>query len=231
MAYLRQTFPLFSADNISEVLAAYPSSNASTDPSAPDYATNGITGATALNESTFGTGQQQRADNLYGETTFVCPAYWMGLAFTSPGYASYKYQFSVIGAQHGSDVAGYLGPAPANYGPDFEYAFMKIWGNFVTTGNPSITDEIANGASSNSTAPNPASAWPAFSYQSPYQMDLNETGGTPLSVPGVAPGVNYTIFTEPGLQNNITLVNAATWEGGRGQRCEFWRSVGQVVPE
>ena len=138
----------------------------------------------------------------------------------------------MIGAQHGADVAGYFGLRPVNFGPDFEYAFMKIWGNFVVTGNPSITNEIANGASSgDSGAPNPASAWPAFSYAEPLQINLNQTGGTPLSVPGVVPGENITVFTEPGLVNDITLVDADKWEAGRGARCEFWRNVAGVVPE
>ena len=62
VAFLRRTFPLFSESDISKVLFYYPSTNASTDLSAPDFATTGLSGATALNESTFGTGQQQRAD-------------------------------------------------------------------------------------------------------------------------------------------------------------------------
>ena len=231
VSYLRLLFPLFSDDQISQVLSIYPSTNASVNPSNPDFATNGLTGATALNESTFGTGQQQRADNLYAETTFVCPSYWMALAFTGDSYASYKYQFSVIGAQHGADVAGYYGPTPPYLSPDFEYAFMKIYGNFITTGNPSISNAIANGVStSNSSAANPASDWPEFSYESPYQINLNLTGGTPLSIAGFG-GNNYSIFTEPGLKNDITLVDANSWEAGRGARCEFWRSVGEIVPE
>ena len=60
--WLQLTFPLFTNDDISKVLLYYPSTNASVDPSAVDYATSGYTGATALNESTFGSGQQQRAD-------------------------------------------------------------------------------------------------------------------------------------------------------------------------
>lgn len=40
----------------------------------PKYATSGYTGATALNESTFGTGQQQRAD-VSGFQTFKFQPY------------------------------------------------------------------------------------------------------------------------------------------------------------
>ena len=58
-------FPLFTEDDVSRVLLYYPSTNASVDMSVPDFATTGNSTPTALNESTFGTGQQQRADVSY----------------------------------------------------------------------------------------------------------------------------------------------------------------------
>ena len=60
--YLRSTFPLFTDDDIAKVLLHYPSTNASVDMNAPKFETLGSTGPTALNQSSFGTGQQQRAD-------------------------------------------------------------------------------------------------------------------------------------------------------------------------
>ena len=57
-------------NDIAKILLYYPSSNASTDASAPDFATLGYTGPTAINQSDVGTGQQQRANNIYAETTF-----------------------------------------------------------------------------------------------------------------------------------------------------------------
>jgi len=57
-----------------------------------------------------------------------------------------------------------------------------------------------------------------------------QTGGTPIQYPATT-GVNLTVSGNPGLHNDISLVNAWTWEGGRGYRCEFWRSVGPIVPE
>ena len=60
--FLRNTFPLFTEDDISRTLLYYPSTNASVDMSTPEFATSGNSTPTALNESTFGTGQQQRAD-------------------------------------------------------------------------------------------------------------------------------------------------------------------------
>lgn len=47
----------------------------------------------------------------------------------------------------------------------------------------------------------------------------------------VVTGVNATEYEGSGLRNNFTLVNAYTWEAGRGYRCDFWRSVAALVPE
>ncbi|KAK5314231.1 hypothetical protein LTR93_010510 [Exophiala xenobiotica] len=228
VAWLQLTFPLFTNDDIAKVLLYYPSSNASTNPNAPLYATSGDSGPSALNQSSVGTGQQERADNIYAETTFVCPSYWMAEAYSDRGRTSFKYQFSVPPALHGSDVSG---SAP-NIGPDLALAFRQIWGNFITANNPSISSSVANGASSgNAGSSNDASNWPPFTIYAPYQINLNETGGTPFSTNITQIGHNITEFGQPGLQNDITLVNAWTWEAGRGYRCDFWRSMGAIVPE
>lgn len=42
--------------------------------------------------------------------------------------------------------------------------------------------------------------------------------------------INVTERRGPGLRNDFQLVNAFTWEGGRGVRCGFW-SMGVLVPE
>jgi carboxylesterase type B len=116
---------MFTNNDIAKVLLYYPSSNSTDDPSAPKFATSGYEGATAVNESQVATGQQQRADNIYAETTFVCPSYWLAEAFSDKGRSSYKYQYSVPVATHGADFTGYFGPADITQGSDFEYAFMS----------------------------------------------------------------------------------------------------------
>ncbi|KAL8709781.1 MAG: hypothetical protein Q9220_005567 [cf. Caloplaca sp. 1 TL-2023] len=248
--FLRTSFPLFTEDDISRLLLYYPSTNASVSMDATNYATYGTSGPSALNQSSFGTGQQQRADNVYGETTFVCPSYWLAEAFTNHDRIAYKYQYSIIPAQHGADQNGYFGPALPNQGSDFEKAFMTIWGNFITTNNPSISADIALGvngasalasnASDASTDPLPnqseaAANWPAYTLAAPYQLNLNQSGGVPFegaAYPGpTSPGGNITQFSDPGKRNDFTLVNAYTWEGGRGMRCDFWRSIARIVPE
>ena len=230
VSWLQLTFPLFTNDDVAKILLYYPSSNATDNPNATQFPTLGYTGPTAINQSDVGTGQQQRADNIYAETTFVCPSYWMAEAYSDKGRSSYKYQYSVGVATHGADVAAYFGPPTPNQGPDFVLAFQTIWGNFITSSNPSISNAIANGASSNTTAANPASSWPPFTIYAPYQLDLNETGGTRHVAP-MGQGVSLPEQIEPGLKNNFNLVNAYTWEGGRGFRCDFWRSMGLIVPE
>lgn len=230
IAWLKLSFPLFSNDDIAKLLYYYPSSNSSDMAGMLEYATSGNGGATALNVSQVASGQQQRADNIYAETTFVCPSYWLAEAFSGQGRTSYKYQYSIPNAYHSADVAGYFGPPTPNQSPDFVLAFQTIWGNFITKDNPSIPASIANGASTNATAANPASDWPPFSLYAPYQLNLNETGGTPF-VTVALEGGNVTEYREPGLRNDLTLVDAYSWEGGRGVRCDFWRSVAAVVPE
>ncbi|KIW19797.1 hypothetical protein PV08_00372 [Exophiala spinifera] len=232
LSWLQITFPLFTNDDIAKVLLYYPSTNDSTNPSASLYATTGNSNPSAVNQSLIGTGQQQRANNIYAETTFVCPSYWMAEAYTDGGRASYKYQFSVPPALHGSDTSAYFGPAAKNVGPDLALAFRQIWGNFITSNDPSLSSNVANGASSgNNGASNDATDWPPFSIYAPYQINLNETGGTPYSVNITQIGHNITVSGQPGLRNNISLVNAWTWEAGRGYRCDFWRSMAAIVPE
>lgn len=235
------------------------------------FATTGDAPPTALNQSSFGTGYQQLADDVYAETTFVCPSYWLAEAYTDDK-TSYKYQFSVTPAQHGGDVAGYFNPLSAPYiGPDFGAAFQQIWGNFITTGNPSIPNAVANGLSSynftghaNDT-PNDASSWPPYTLDTPLMLNLNQTGGTPSfytlagtdTEPGMPPsdasrfvveapddvynatagdagngtGRRVSVSGSPVLRNDLRLVDANAWEGGRYARCEFWRGVGARVPE
>lgn len=259
--FLRNTFPLFSKENISQILNYYPSTNASVSDT-PKFATSGTTTSTAVNESTFGTGQQQRAEvcsptqgddflhvtyefphhhlnttanppqqNVYAEATFVCPSYCLADAFTTNNRKAYKYQYSVIGAEHAAELSSLVGAPTPNQGPAFNKAFMNIWGNFITQGNPFISAQIANGPNSTRTT-NPATDWPPWTLAKRYQINLNESGGTAFQAPSLIPdSPNITEFGGPGLRNSFELVNAYTWERGRGARCDFWRSVGSIVPD
>lgn len=60
-------------------------------------------------------------------------------------------------------------------------------------------------------------------------ISLNQTGGVPYEV-ATQFGVNVTQFKDPGLRNEFKMVDAYEWEGGRGERCEFWRGIAGKVP-
>lgn len=68
MDWLQLTFPLFKNSDIAKVLLYYPSSNASDRVDPGLFATNGLSGADAVNVSSVASGQQQRAANIYAET-------------------------------------------------------------------------------------------------------------------------------------------------------------------
>jgi hypothetical protein len=61
-------------------------------------------------------------------------------------------------------------------------------------------------------------------------LNFNTTGGTPYEAPALFGTLNVTQFQEPGLKNDIETVDAYAWEGGRGARCEVWRTLAEKVP-
>lgn len=73
------------------------------------------------------------------------------------------------------DRFGYL--LPTDMTQDFDVAFQKIWGNFITMNDPSISNAIADGQSTGNMSMNAASAWPPYSIPTPYQLDLNVSFG------------------------------------------------------
>lgn len=215
-AWMRGEYPTFSDADIQEVLNAYPSTDAPVDPNAPKYATNGLTGATAVNVSQAGTGQQQRAYNILAEATFVCPSYWINTAFTSKK-ATYHYQYSVPFGGHTEDIPAYFGPSTPNQSASFSQTFRLLWGNFVKSCNPAVASDSV------------LKNWPKWDGGVDTKMvNLNETGGTPYTVVTLT-GATVTQFAEPGLQNDFKVVDAYDWEGGRGKRCDFWKRMADKV--
>ena len=121
--------------------------------------------------------------------------------------------------------------ASSRDGPGSTDSHLEIWGNFIIKDDPSIPNEVANGASSASPqAPNPASRWPVWTDVNPMHINLNQSGGVPYKVVSVT-GTPVTQFAMPGLHNNITAANAYLWEGGRGKRCDIWKEVDRFVPQ
>ncbi|KAI6382865.1 hypothetical protein MCOR25_000380 [Pyricularia grisea] len=230
-AFIKQNFVKLSDRQVTAILDAYPSVPGPDDPNSPRFETDGFGPATAVNVSQTGTGHQQRASDIYAEATFVCPAYWIADAFSSsPGRESYRFQFSVPYASHGRDNNAVYGPDRSSHGPDLRLAFRRIFGNFILKGNPSITSGEANGASSLSPdAPNNATMWPQWNVENRQMLNVNQTGGEPYST--VVDGATVTEFTGPSLRNDLKLVDAYSWEGGRGKRCDFWQMINPVIPQ
>jgi hypothetical protein len=92
--YVKTTFPSFKASDISALQKqyAYVGDHSPVDPADPVYDTLGDSGPTAVNQSGFATGQQQRLFNVFAESTFTCPSYWLAEAFPQ----AWKYQYSVV---------------------------------------------------------------------------------------------------------------------------------------
>ncbi|KFX87272.1 hypothetical protein V490_08392 [Pseudogymnoascus sp. VKM F-3557] len=201
VAWLHLEFPNLSDGDITQILAAYPSSSGPVNPNDPKFATTGLGPATALNVSQVATGQQQRGNNIYAEATFVCPAYWLASAYTGNGRTAYKYQYSIPFGGHTDDLPAIFGPAQPNHSDSFVAAIRSIWGKFVTASNPSISAALASGGvPTTSSPPNPVTKFPAWTASSPQQINLNITGGTPYSavtLSGATDGVQDVTSGEP----------------------------------
>lgn len=232
--YVDSTFPLFTDSDKARLLDIYQFNIAPVNDSAPLFDTLGDRGPTANNQSEFATGQQQRVFNIFAETTFTCPSYWLAEAFSgNNGKRSWKYQYSVTPAFHGADLTAYFSANATTPTKGFIYAFSKMWGNFITMKSPVITIAEASGNLTNATIPRGRGGkirWPTYSTAAPIQMDLNTTGGTLQSV-FVTDELSYFLRLDPGVTNDFRLVNAETWEGGRGARCRFWRDIAARVPQ
>jgi carboxylesterase type B len=101
-SYIDTAFPVFSEEDKAGLESQYSfeGDDLDTDPTLPLFSTSGTTALTALNQSTFGMGQQQRTFNVYAEYAFDCPSYWLAAAFPT----AWKYQFSAPPSYHGFDL-------------------------------------------------------------------------------------------------------------------------------
>ena len=102
---------------------------------------------------------------------------------------------------------------------------MNILGNFIVDNNPSIPSGVANGVTTGNETYNPIEAWPPYSIYNPAMLDFNST----CPETEIIGGLPYCYG--PNLTLQLRFANAYTWEGGRGVRCDFWRSVAEKVPE
>ena len=231
--YIASTFPRFTKSDISLLNTIYQTKDSQPVDNGPRYDTIGTSGPTALNQSEMATGLQQTVLNIFAETTFDCPAQWLAQAFSHGPRQAWKYQYSVTPAYHGADLAAYFSAGVSWPDAGFRTAFQKFWGQFIMADSPVIALRDATANMSNASVPIGANGtidWPPYSPRHPFQMDLNTTGGY-LIPDVVTSNLSYWLREGDGIVNNFRLVNASSWEGGRGARCDFWRAVSERVPQ
>ncbi|KAL4905499.1 hypothetical protein BDW74DRAFT_177867 [Aspergillus multicolor] len=229
-AHISRTFPNFTYHDIIALNRVYQTAGTSPSNTAPRFDTLGDAGPTALNQSEMATGLQQTAFNIFAESSFDCPAQWLTEAYSRRDRKAWKYQYSATPAYHGADLSAYFSADSPT--PDFNHAFQKIWGNFIINDTPVISGSDATGNISNASAPidrHGNLAWPSFSVEEPWQMDLNTTGGT-LSLHVETDHLQYYLRNGPGIVNVFRLVDAYDWEARRGYRCQWWRGMSGRVP-
>lgn len=240
MKYLKSTFPRLTPTDFAQLLQTYKIPSSSPESTGPLYDTLGNRGPTALNQSEFAIGLQQTAFNIFAETAFDCPSYWLANAFSSGASEepndekeSWKYQYSVTPAYHGADITAYFSVGASVPNSGFRDAFQRILGNFIINNTPVISISDAKGEMANATVPESTDGdidWPRWKEDSPVLMNLNTTGGT-LVRQTVTDHLAYWLREGSGITNEFGLADATAWEGGRGERCNFWQKVGSRVPQ
>ncbi|KAK0610973.1 carboxylesterase [Immersiella caudata] len=207
LAFIRLNWPGLSPSAITSVLAAYAFPDNIT-AAHPRFDTDGLHFPFATSVSGAAVSWQQAAYNLYGETTFVCPAYWLADAYTSggPGKKAWRYQVSTPNAFHGVDVGFLTGDpivtgATGVAGEEFRRGFQEIWGRFIVSGDPTLA------VTASGTAAASEDRWRVWGQGSTHDMlNLNVTQGTSKA--------------------DWSVVDALKFEDGRGERCALWAKVG-----
>lgn len=226
--YLHIMFPDFAENDIASVLEQYPLSEYGSNTSNPLFATAGDSGPTSVEVSLFGIGNQQRAYAVWSEAIIQCPSYWLATGYTGDSNkSSYLSTYTSPLALHGFDMFVYLGPPTFEFqGPAFARAWRKMLGAYIFTGSPNIPSDIAN-----NTGSDVLSNWPKWGNNR--MVNFNQTGGTPHEFDTSQIGLTLGIIRDeidPGLRNKFREVDAETWEGGRGKRCDFWQKIAPRVP-
>lgn len=242
IGFVLTSYPRLSEKNITNILELY----AVPENSSRIYAdSDGLTPPFSTTNSNWAVGWQQAANNLYAETTFVCPSYWMADAFAGTrGRSSWKYQFSVPISAHGADVTPlFMDPKTQGTGMNdvFRTAFQKIWGNFIVKGDPTLSTEQVDTAIEGDITAASMGNWPQWG-ESParnFLLNLNMTGGMPMTAPMQVGGktIDLTSYVPSPdgsghkLKAAFNLASGWSWEGRRGKRCQLWVDLGQWALE
>lgn len=232
-AFISSTLPNLTTSDILTLNQLYDTTTAQPGNNGTRFDTTGDSGPTANTVSGMATGIQQTAFNIAAESIFQCPSQWIAEAFSSERQA-WKYQYSLDPAYHGADLGAYFVSTNGPPNPGFQRSFHTIWGSFIINDTPVISVKDATAGMANATVPIDANhpdqiCWPQYSVQNATFMNLNTTGGE-VSLVTVTDELSYYVRKGAGIVNTFRLANATTWEGGRGDRCRFWRSVAPRVP-
>ncbi|KAL7928897.1 Alpha/Beta hydrolase protein [Trichoderma chlorosporum] len=236
-SFISSTFPHLATSDILSLNHIYNTAAAEPGDNGTRFDTMGDVGPTANTVSGMATGIQQTAFNVAAESVFHCPSQWIAEAFSSPtsgpGRPVWKYQYSLDPAYHGADLGAYF--ASSGFpNPGFQHSFHRTWGSFIVDDSPVTSVEDATAGAENATVPVDASrpgmvSWPQYSELDPTFMNLNTTGGEVTRVT-VTDELSYYVRQGDGIVNTFRLADAKSWEGGRGERCAFWRAVAPRVP-
>ncbi|KAI3328107.1 alpha/beta-hydrolase [Xylariaceae sp. AK1471] len=233
-AFVAEMFPLFTPSDVSRLNKIYGIAEKSLPGEGIVFDTLGFTGPTALTQSGIATGIQQTVFDIAAETVFDCPAQWIAESFSTRGRSAWKYQYSVTPSYHGADLSSYFSVGAKLPSDGFRHAMQKILGNFIINNTPVISVADAMGQDGNASVPVTGNGtqidWPRFSLHNPVHMNLNTTGGE-VELVTVTDELAYYVRTGAGVANNFSLADSFSWEGGRGNRCDFWRNVSARVPQ
>ncbi|KAI1751330.1 carboxylesterase [Xylaria castorea] len=238
ISFVLTNYPRLSERNLTSILELY----AVPENASKIYAdSDGLHPPFSTTNSNWAIGWQQAANNLYAETTFVCPSYWLADAFGgAKGKRSWKYQFSVPLSSHGADVVPlFEDPNTQGTGIDkvFRTAFQQTWGNFIVKGDPTLnTAQVGTAQQGNITAASTGN-WPQWGGrpEREHLLNLNMTGGMPVDTQNqigdktldLTSYIPSTDGSYPELEASFNLVSGWSWEGGRGRRCKLWVDLGQ----
>ncbi|KAK3934071.1 lipase 2 [Diplogelasinospora grovesii] len=195
------------------------------------FETDGVNPPYATEVSGYAVGWQQAANNLYAETTFVCPAYWLADAYSGNGLglggrSAWRYQYSIPNAFHGKDLGPLLGnPADTdNQDEVFRRSFQQIWGRFIINGDPTLPESPVVGGD------NVAAAGGQF-WQPWGGLQGRGGGGGGGRGGSENKMLDLNVTNAAPYRANWTVVDGNSWEGGRAQRCALWASIGGDVAE
>ena len=193
----------------------------------PPFDSDGVHPPFATEVSGAAVGWQQAAINLYAETTFVCPAYWLADAYASSNgngngtkdKKAWRYQLSPPNSSfHGYDLellmadptAVPINPGGTLMDATFRRGFQSVWAHFIVGGDPTLPSSLAAVGSGLEAARAPNwQPWGQINAGQP-RFDL----------------LNLNVTSMPPYRPDWTVVDAMTFEGGRGARCALWAELG-----